>query len=449
VVSFIPPALRFIVLTGTMPDEVDNEEKKQDLIDGTTTSEVPSVEPEGILAEEIVPPEATSAPDDAKPTEPTSDVNDLDAEEVEEDGTDGPEDGDKTDQTNSAPEQASKAKESKSVPIVVFVNKKSGGQKGERIFEEFLKELPKEHVYSLTEGGLDPGIEFCYSHETVLVNGNPEKARIIVAGGDGTIGWVVSGIDKHEYPDKSLTPLAHLPLGTGNDMARSTGWGGGYDGGATKQVISQVRSAKPMRLDRWRMHVQGKNGTVDGEKKDLMIYNYFSIGEDAHIAYVFHHMREKNPKKFTSRTRNKYHYVVASLRSSFAGNPSLAKTTKVTADDESLRFANSVKTIVGLNIQSYMAGSDIWGTQHAYSPTCCCLHPASDLPAGSMGDGKIDLISMSGGVKQGLVKVIRRLGMGVVWTRLCAEVHFLSFSLAWQELQLYRPQNGTSEDCGF
>ncbi|KAJ8902001.1 hypothetical protein NDN08_004202 [Rhodosorus marinus] len=386
-----------------MPGEVPSAEIVQDVIDGTTTEDA-FVEPKDTLAEDIVPPDATSALDDAMPTELTADVNHLEAEGGQEDGGDGPDDGDETVQTESAPEPASKAKASKSVPIVVFVNKKSGGQKGERIFGEFLKELPKEHVYSLTEGGLDPGIEFCYSHETVLVNGHPEKARIVVAGGDGTVGWVVSGIDKHGEPDKSLTPVAHLPLGTGNDMARATGWGGGYDGGEAKQVISQVRSAKPMRLDRWKMHIQGKNGTVDGEKQDLMFYNYFSLGADAHAAYVFHHMREQNPKKFTSRTRNKYFYVKASIRSFLAGDHPLAKTTKATVDDETLRFGNSVKTIVGLNIQSYMGGSDIWGTQHSYSPTCCCLPAASDLPAGSMGDGKLDLIGIRGNFKQGLIK---------------------------------------------
>eukprot|EP00189_Rhodosorus_marinus_P009216 CAMPEP_0184751866 /NCGR_PEP_ID=MMETSP0315-20130426/43276_1 /TAXON_ID=101924 /ORGANISM="Rhodosorus marinus, Strain UTEX LB 2760" /LENGTH=439 /DNA_ID=CAMNT_0027231165 /DNA_START=480 /DNA_END=1799 /DNA_ORIENTATION=- len=392
-----------------MPGEVDPAKPEQDVIDATTTEDA-FVEPKEILAEEIVAPEANSALTDAKPTELTADVNHPEAER-EEGREDGQEDGDKTVQTESAPDTSGKAKASKSVPIVVFVNKKSGGQKGERILDEFLKALPKEQVYNLTEGGLDPGIEFCYLQETVIVNGHPEKARIIAAGGDGTVGWVVSGIDKHRNPDKSLTPVAHLPLGTGNDMARSTGWGGGYDGGEAKQVLSQVRRAKPMRLDRWKLHIQGKNGTVEGEKDELMFYNYFSVGADAHAAYIFHHMREQQPEKFTGRTRNKYYYVKASIRAFFAGDHPLNKTTKITVDDESVRFGNSVKTIVGLNIQSYMGGSDIWGTQHAYSPSCCCLHPSSDLPPGSMGDGKIDLMGIRGNVKQGFIKSFNCTGV--------------------------------------
>lgn len=43
--------------------------------------------------------------------------------------------------------------------------------------------------------------------------------RIIVAGGDGTIGQVINGI----APDFSAVELAFLPFGTGNDLARSLG----------------------------------------------------------------------------------------------------------------------------------------------------------------------------------------------------------------------------------
>ncbi len=43
--------------------------------------------------------------------------------------------------------------------------------------------------------------------------------RIVVAGGDGTVGQVVNGL----APDFDACELAILPLGTGNDLARSLG----------------------------------------------------------------------------------------------------------------------------------------------------------------------------------------------------------------------------------
>lgn len=56
---------------------------------------------------------------------------------------------------------------------------------------------------------------------------NEKKAKtvVIVCGGDGTVMWVVSEMLKYKV-DPEVTPLAIIPLGTGNDFSRSLGWGG-------------------------------------------------------------------------------------------------------------------------------------------------------------------------------------------------------------------------------
>ena len=41
--------------------------------------------------------------------------------------------------------------------VIVFVNPKSGGQKGIRIYENFKNYLKKDHIFDLTKGGPKAG----------------------------------------------------------------------------------------------------------------------------------------------------------------------------------------------------------------------------------------------------------------------------------------------------
>ncbi|KAJ8954354.1 hypothetical protein NQ318_011026 [Aromia moschata] len=68
--------------------------------------------------------------------------------------------------------------------------------------------------------------------------------------GDGSVGWVLSEIDKLDMHKQCQ--VAVLPLGTGNDLARVLGWGSSCDDDThLPQLLEKYEKAGTKMLDRW------------------------------------------------------------------------------------------------------------------------------------------------------------------------------------------------------
>ena len=183
-------------------------------------------------------------------------------------------------------------------PLVVFLNPKSGGNQGAKLMKRFQSLLNPRQVFDLTKGGPRPAIEMFK---------NVPDVRLLACGGDGTAGWVLSVLDKVDLDHPP--PVGVLPLGTGNDLSRSLGWGGGYMDEPLSDILMAIQNADVIRMDRWRLvttpnpDLEASGRGVDYPPLDV-VNNYFSLGVDAQIALQFHEAREANPEKFSSRVRS-------------------------------------------------------------------------------------------------------------------------------------------------
>ncbi|XAR51207.1 Diacylglycerol kinase [Bertholletia excelsa] len=305
------------------------------------------------------------------------------------------------------------AAQSPESPIVVFINSRSGGRHGPELKGRLEDLISEEQVFDL---------KFVKPHEFVqyglgcleklaelgdsCAKETREKLRVVVAGGDGTVGWVLGCLGElHKQKREPVPPTAIIPLGTGNDLSRSFGWGGSFPfkwKSAVKRTLDKAATGPICHLDSWELSIaMPARGVLDpphclkpvedcslegglemeGELPEKMsyyqglLYNYFSVGMDAQVAYGFHHLRNEKPYLAQGPLSNKLIYSGYSCTQGWFFTPCISDPSlrglknilrmfvkKIDSSEwEQVSIPSSVRSIVALNLNNYASGRNPWG----------------------------------------------------------------------------------------
>jgi len=361
-------------------------------------------------------------------------------------------------------------------PLIAFVNGKSGSQEGLVLKKQLYRVLNPLQVFDLVEPGMPPGPQRGFNF--IRKYGN--DFTVLACGGDGTFGWVLESLRA-----KGLHPrVSVVPLGTGNDLARVLGWGGGFDCAANNVssvllAMTNPKAVAEQTLDRWMIHAEPtkpeatttandgasaaapatdakkeegekeekKEETVaeDGkkeesdEKKDKekekdedekgeagptnrFMNNYWSIGTDAGVALDFHHARESNPSAFNNRMMNKVRYFGIGANQVLQASNRLASNVELTVDGKQVLIPNDIHCLIVLNLPSCYGGRNLWGQ-------LAKRHVDRGLKPIAINDGLIEVV----GVRN--MMHIANINTGVAMPKKLAQGSTVSFRILSPEEQ--------------
>lgn len=166
----------------------------------------------------------------------------------------------------------------KSTPkIYAFVNSRSGGQAGSLLMRTLQQclgtdEEAKSEIKALVGNVCDLS-QPQEPDNTIEAVSNDVRlgrdVRLLVCGGDGTVTWILTALEQCKGLSGKLhmCPLGVVPLGTGNDLARSLGWGPKL--GKVSDMLLYLKwtvQAVPVTLDQWRVTLRPRETLAANHK---------------------------------------------------------------------------------------------------------------------------------------------------------------------------------------
>ena len=279
----------------------------------------------------------------------------------------------------------------------------------------------------------------------------PPRVRFLAGGGDGTVAAAASLIalacERARLPQTRRAPVAPLPLGTGNELSRISGWGAAYGGGSMANIVRNVAGAYLSKLDMWTATIvpsgrgtRGGGFGVDADKDAdadadaetkvrRKFVCFFSVGFDAHISHRFTKRRERDPSSCATVWQNKAWYAYYGAKEFMSGGGHLTgddgkRIVDLYVDGERVDVPRDLNSVQVFNIHSSADGVDFWGTNR---PSVKGELPDSVFVPPCVGDGMLEVVGTRGvsdlvAVRNGFAHSKRLAQGGRVELRLSAPV---------------------------
>jgi diacylglycerol kinase (ATP) len=177
-------------------------------------------------------------------------------------------------------------------------------------------------------------VERCKKNKEDGLPENCQKIKILIGSGDGTVVSMIESFIRFGS-DINYCLFAHLPLGTGNDLANTLGFSDHINISNNNindlyNILNRYYKANFGKIDIWKIDLQldnneghilanTKNGKIilkDNNGNIIKRYvrnfiNYISLGYDARVGYNF------DPRRTKSRNGNKCIYFYEGLKKIF------------------------------------------------------------------------------------------------------------------------------------
>lgn len=225
---------------------------------------------------------------------------------------------------------------------LVIINPRSGDYSFNRFVTDFIHYKP--HWITVDISLFDEAFNL-KSIEKALKNYD----SLIIAGGDGTISSISSFLAELAHPP----PFAVIPIGTGNDFSRSSGWYEVWRKGKFEAFFEQLKKSNIKNLDLWHYY-------------NNKFICYFSIGWDASVVSSYYRIKKRLKLLPQNRRRNTLLYIYCALikLKEFLIHKKNNTQIAVQQDGECTKTIsfNSGTTIILSNIKSYAGGTSLGNT---------------------------------------------------------------------------------------